>query len=97
MQPWCPQRLPLQGNLYRVIREYRLLIIVALIKANALTVSKVYSGDYFYVNLTPSSYNLPYPYQPGLVSFGLYYSIVITAITMLSGLRLFLDIVESGW
>ena len=51
MQPWCPQRLPFQSYLYRVIREYRLLVIITLVKANALTMSNVYGGDYFYCNL----------------------------------------------
>jgi len=40
--------LPLQSYLYRVFREDSLLIVVALIEANAVTTSKVYGRDYFY-------------------------------------------------
>ncbi len=51
MQSGCSQRLPLQSYLYRVFREDSLLIIVTLIQANAVTISKVYGGDYFYFSL----------------------------------------------
>jgi len=50
MQPGRPQRLPLQGHLYRVIEEDRLLLVVTLIEANALAVSEVYGWDYFYIS-----------------------------------------------
>jgi hypothetical protein len=52
MQPGRPQRLPLQGYLYRVIEEYRLLLVIALVEANALTVSDVY-GRYNFRNNLP--------------------------------------------
>jgi len=51
MQSWYPQRLPLQCYLYRVVREDRFLVKVALIQANAPAVSNVYGGDDFYNNL----------------------------------------------
>jgi len=53
MQPGCPQRLPLQSYLYRVIGEYRFLFIVALIQANAFTTPDIYSRNDFYCSLTP--------------------------------------------
>ena len=53
MQSGCPQRLPLKSYLYRVIREYRFLIIVTLIEANTLTIPNIYRWDYLYFSLTP--------------------------------------------
>ena len=52
MQPGGSQRLPLKSYLYRVIGEYRFLLIVTLIQANAFTLSKVYSRNDFYCSLT---------------------------------------------
>ncbi len=51
MQSGCSQRLPLQGYLYRVIRENGFLFIVALIQADAVTAFKVYGRYYFYFSL----------------------------------------------
>jgi hypothetical protein len=52
MQFWCSQRLPLQSYFQRVIGEYRFLIVVALIQADALATSKVYCRDYVYRRFT---------------------------------------------
>ena len=48
MYPGCPQRLPLQGDLYRLLGEYRFLVIVTLIEADTLTLFQVYCRDNFY-------------------------------------------------
>ena len=63
MQSGCSQRLPPQGYLYRVLRENSLLIVVALIQANAVATSNVYGGDYFYylTSLTVSLAVAPAP------------------------------------
>lgn len=53
MQPCCAERLPLQGDVYRVIREYGLLVIITLIESDAPAFSEVYSWNYFYVTLPP--------------------------------------------
>ena len=53
MQSWCPQRLPLESYLYRVVGEYCFLLIIALIQADTLALPQVYRRDYFYGNLTP--------------------------------------------
>ncbi len=74
MQSGCPQRLPLKSYLYRVIREYRFLVIVTLIKTNTLTISKVNGRNYLYCSLTPfaltnfkvSLGNLSYHYYYGV-------------------------------
>jgi len=42
MQTGRSQRLPLQCYLYRVVGEDRLLLIIALVEANALAVPDVY-------------------------------------------------------
>ena len=49
MQPGCSQRLPSQSDLYRVIREDSLLVVITLVQANAVTTSNVYGRDYFYL------------------------------------------------
>ena len=69
MQPGCPQRLPLQSHLYRVVREYRFLLIVALIQANAFTISKVYSRNNFYGTLP---HRLTLKYMPQGIILYLY-------------------------
>jgi hypothetical protein len=45
--------LPLQGDVYRVIREDGLLVIIALIESDASAFSEVYGWDYFYGDLPP--------------------------------------------
>jgi len=54
MQAGRSQRLPLQGDLYRVVGEDRLLLIIALVEANALAVPDVY-GRYNIRNSLPKS------------------------------------------
>jgi hypothetical protein len=51
------QRLPLQGDLYRVVGEDCLLFIIALVEANALAVSDVY-GRYNIRDNLPIAYRL---------------------------------------
>jgi hypothetical protein len=47
MQSRCPQRLPLQGYLQRVIGEDRFLLVITLIEANAPAAFNVYGRDNF--------------------------------------------------
>ena len=42
MEAGRSQRLPLQGDLYRVVGEDRLLLVIALVEADAPAVSDVY-------------------------------------------------------
>jgi hypothetical protein len=53
MQPRRSERLPPQGDVYRVVREYGLLVIITLIESDAPAFSEVYSWNYFYVTLPP--------------------------------------------
>ena len=48
MQPVCPQRLPLQSYLHRVIGKDSLFIVVALVQSDAVATSNVNGRDYFY-------------------------------------------------
>jgi hypothetical protein len=49
MQPGRSERLPLECYLQRVVRKDRLLVIVPLIKADALTAPDVDCRDYLYL------------------------------------------------
>jgi len=57
MQAGSSQRLPFQCYLYRVVGEDRLLLIIALVEANALAVPDVY-GRYNIRNNLPVAYRL---------------------------------------
>jgi hypothetical protein len=57
MQAGRSQRLPLQGDFYRVVEEDRLLLIIALVEANAPAVPDVYGRNDFRDNL-PVAYRL---------------------------------------
>jgi hypothetical protein len=45
-----PQRLPLEGGLYRVVGEYRFPLIVALVEADAPAAADIYGRDDFRSN-----------------------------------------------
>jgi hypothetical protein len=50
VQSRCPQRLPVQGGLYRVFGEYRFAVIVALVEADTPAAADIYRRDDFRSN-----------------------------------------------
>ena len=51
--------MPPESRVYRVVRENCFLVVVALIQADALTISEVYGRNYFYcVLLLPCFWRL---------------------------------------
>lgn len=52
MDSGCPQRLPFQSYLQRVVREPGFAVVIALIQSDAPAISNIYGRDYFYCSVT---------------------------------------------
>jgi hypothetical protein len=48
VETWRPQRLPFQGNIEGVFRKDNLLVVIALVQADAFAVPQVYRRYYLY-------------------------------------------------